>query len=336
MICSARQQSPRPTQSATTATKCGGPYHWQGIRWQGVYAGPGIFIKLSALHPRYSRAQSDRLIRQLLTRVKQLALVAKQYDFGLNIDAEEADRLEVSLDLLDDLSLDNELSGRDGLGFVVQVYGKRCPFVLHYIINLARRAGRRMMVRLVKGAYWGAEINRAQLDGLEGFPVYTRKVYTDVAYVACAPKLLAADDAVFPQFATHNAQTLAAIYHPASPISSAACLNGANSSFVNRISDPAVSIDDLVTDPVDLVEAMPVVGMPHDQTSLPSALYGKDRTNSSGIDLSNEAVLADLSLTLADCVAMRWYAVPELVDGSDTGATRPITNRRITLVSSVS
>ncbi|MGO7208352.1 proline dehydrogenase family protein, partial [Rhizobium ruizarguesonis] len=103
------------------------------------------------------------------------------------------------------------------LGFVVQAYGKRCPFVLDYIIDLARRSGRRIMVRLVKGAYWDAEIKRAQLDGLDDYPVYTRKIYTDVAYVACARKLLDAPDAVFPQFATHNAQTLATIYRLAGP-----------------------------------------------------------------------------------------------------------------------
>ncbi len=234
---------------------------------------------------------------ELLPRVKALAVLAKSYDIGLNIDAEEADRLELSLDLLEALSFDEGLKGWNGLGFVVQAYGKRCPFVLDWIVDLARRAGRRIMVRLVKGAYWDAEIKRAQVDGLPGFPVYTRKVHTDVAYVACAKKLLAALDAVFPQFATHNAQTLAAIYHLAGPgftpdAYEFQCLhgmgeplydevvgkgkldrpariyapvgthetllaylvrrlleNGANSSFVNRISDPKVSVESLIADP---------------------------------------------------------------------------------------
>ncbi|PZU80242.1 MAG: trifunctional transcriptional regulator/proline dehydrogenase/L-glutamate gamma-semialdehyde dehydrogenase [Sphingomonas sp.] len=182
---------------------------------RGVYEGPGISIKLSALHPRYARAQADRVMAELLPRVKALALLARQYDIGLNIDAEEADRLELSLDLLESLALDPELKGWAGLGFVVQAYGKRCPFVIDWIVDLARRAGRRIMVRLVKGAYWDAEIKRAQVDGLPDFPVYTRKVHTDVAYIACARRLLAAEDAVFPQFATHNAQTLATIHHMA-------------------------------------------------------------------------------------------------------------------------
>ncbi|NNH31888.1 bifunctional proline dehydrogenase/L-glutamate gamma-semialdehyde dehydrogenase PutA, partial [Rhizobium sp. SEMIA 4085] len=341
---------------------------------RGIYEGPGISIKLSALHPRYARAQADRVMGELLPRVKQLALLAKKYEIGLNIDAEEADRLELSLDLLEELSLDQDLSGWNGLGFVVQAYGKRSPFVLDYIIDLARRSGRRMMVRLVKGAYWDAEIKRAQLDGLEDFPVFTRKVHTDVSYIACARKLLAAVDLVFPQFATHNAQTLAMIYHLAGPEFQVGkyefqCLhgmgeplydevvgkaklnrpcriyapvgthetllaylvrrlleNGANSSFVNRISDPNISVDELVADPVDVVEAMPVVGMPHDQIALPAALFGKDRLNSKGIDLSNEAALSELSANLAATLSRYFHAMPLLADGSQDGETRPIAN----------
>lgn len=182
---------------------------------RGVYAGPGISIKLSALHPRYSRAQAMRVMDELLPRVKALAVLARGYDIGFNIDAEEADRLELSLDLLESLALDADLAAWDGLGFVVQGYGKRCPFVIDWIVDLAQRARRRIMVRLVKGAYWDAEIKRAQVDGLAGFPVYTRKVHTDVAYIACAKRLLDARASVFPQFATHNAQTLATIYNMA-------------------------------------------------------------------------------------------------------------------------
>ncbi|MDB5528328.1 MAG: proline dehydrogenase (proline oxidase) / delta-pyrroline-5-carboxylate dehydrogenase [Devosia sp.] len=179
---------------------------------RGVYEGPGISIKLSALHPRYGRSQYSRVIGELLPRVIELALLAKSYDIGLNIDAEEADRLDISLDILEALCAVPQLAGWQGIGFVVQAYSKRCPSVLDFLIDLARRSGHRIMVRLVKGAYWDSEIKRAQLDGLDGFPVYTRKVYTDVAYIACAQKLLAATDAVYPQFATHNAQTMATIY----------------------------------------------------------------------------------------------------------------------------
>ncbi|TXI20747.1 MAG: trifunctional transcriptional regulator/proline dehydrogenase/L-glutamate gamma-semialdehyde dehydrogenase, partial [Ottowia sp.] len=180
---------------------------------RGIFEGPGISIKLSALHPRYSRAQYDRVMGELLPRVLHLAELAKQYDIGMNIDAEEADRLELSLDLMEALCAAPSLRGWSGIGFVVQAYQKRCPHVIEYLIDLARRSRRRLMIRLVKGAYWDSEIKRAQLDGLAGYPVYTRKVHTDISYIACARKLLAATDAVFPQFATHNAQTLATIYH---------------------------------------------------------------------------------------------------------------------------
>ncbi|WP_028355835.1 trifunctional transcriptional regulator/proline dehydrogenase/L-glutamate gamma-semialdehyde dehydrogenase [Bordetella petrii] len=180
---------------------------------RGIYEGPGISIKLSALHPTYARAQRERVMEELLPRVKALAVLARSYDVGLNIDAEEADRLEISLDLLESLCFEPELEGWNGIGFVVQAYQKRAPFVIDYVIDLARRSRHRVMVRLVKGAYWDSEIKQAQLEGLEGYPVYTRKVYTDVAYLACARKLLGAPEAVYPQFATHNAYTLAAVYH---------------------------------------------------------------------------------------------------------------------------
>ncbi|MBF5005701.1 trifunctional transcriptional regulator/proline dehydrogenase/L-glutamate gamma-semialdehyde dehydrogenase [Diaphorobacter caeni] len=184
---------------------------------RGVYEGPGISIKLSALHPRYSRAQHQRVMDELYPRVLKLANLARQHDIGLNIDAEEADRLEISLDLLERLCHEPSLKGFKGIGFVIQAYQKRCPFVIDFVIDLARRTHHRLMVRLVKGAYWDSEIKRAQVDGLADYPVYTRKSHTDVSYIACARKLLAAPDAIYPQFATHNAQTLATLYTLADP-----------------------------------------------------------------------------------------------------------------------
>src|SRR5476651_51614 len=184
---------------------------------RGVQEGPGISVKLSALHPRYSRAQMERVQAELYPRLKTLAVLARSFDIGLNIDAEEADRLEISLDLLEQLCFEPELAEWHGIGFVVQAYQKRCSFVIDWLIDLARRSGHRLMVRLVKGAYWDGEIKRAQVDGLDGFPVFTRKIHTDVSYVACARKLLSAPDAVYPQFATHNALTLATIHEMAGP-----------------------------------------------------------------------------------------------------------------------
>ena len=178
---------------------------------RGVRDGPGISLKLSALHPRYVRAQRKRVLAQLLPRVTDLAQLARHYDIGFNIDTEEADRLDLSLDVLAALAADRSLSGWDGLGFVVQTYQKRARPLVDWIVALARATDRKLMVRLVKGAYWDTEIKRAQVDGLADYPVFTRKVHTDVAYLACARALLAAGDAVYPQFATHNAFTIAAV-----------------------------------------------------------------------------------------------------------------------------
>ncbi|AVO54427.1 trifunctional transcriptional regulator/proline dehydrogenase/L-glutamate gamma-semialdehyde dehydrogenase [Ectopseudomonas mendocina] len=180
---------------------------------RGIYEGPGISIKLSALHPRYSRAQYDRVMEELYPILLSLTQLAKQYDIGINIDAEEADRLELSLDLLERMCFEPSLAGWNGIGFVIQAYQKRCPYAIDYVIDLAKRSRHRLMIRLVKGAYWDSEIKMAQVNGLEGYPVYTRKPYTDVSYIACARKLLAAPEAIYPQFATHNAHSLSAIYH---------------------------------------------------------------------------------------------------------------------------
>ena len=214
---------------------------------RGIFEGPGISIKLSALHPRYSRAQYDRVMAELLPRVLHLAELAKQYDIGMNIDAEEADRLELSLDLMEALCAAPSLRGWSGIGFVVQAYQKRCPQVIEYLIDLARRSRRRLMIRLVKGAYWDSEIKRAQLDGLAGYPVYTRKVYTDVSYLACARKLLEAPDAIYPQFATHNAQTLASIYQLAASVGGSyysgqyefQCLHGMGEPLYAQVTGPS-------------------------------------------------------------------------------------------------
>ncbi|APW40757.1 trifunctional transcriptional regulator/proline dehydrogenase/L-glutamate gamma-semialdehyde dehydrogenase [Rhodoferax koreense] len=214
---------------------------------RGVYEGPGISIKLSALHPRYSRAQHARVMAELYPTLRDLTLLAHRYDIGLNIDAEEADRLELSLDLLEKLCFEPGLAGWNGIGFVIQGYQKRCPFVIDFVVDLARRSGHRLMVRLVKGAYWDSEIKRAQIDGLAGYPVYTRKAYTDVSYLACAKKLLAAPDAVYPQFATHNAHTLSAIYHMADPASyqpgqyEFQCLHGMGEPLYEQVVGPVAA-----------------------------------------------------------------------------------------------
>ncbi|WP_097485899.1 trifunctional transcriptional regulator/proline dehydrogenase/L-glutamate gamma-semialdehyde dehydrogenase [Escherichia coli] len=348
---------------------------------RGIYEGPGISIKLSALHPRYSRAQYDRVMEELYPRLKSLTLLARQYDIGINIDAEEADRLEISLDLLEKLCFEPELAGWNGIGFVIQAYQKRCPLVIDYLIDLATRSRRRLMIRLVKGAYWDSEIKRAQMDGLEGYPVYTRKVYTDVSYLACAKKLLAVPNLIYPQFATHNAHTLAAIYQLAgqnyypgqyefqclhgmgeplyeqvtgkvadgklnrpcriyAPVGTHETLlaylvrrlleNGANTSFVNRIADTSLPLDELVADPVTAVEKLAQqegqTGLPHPKIPLPRDLYGHGRDNSAGLDLANEHRLASLSSALLNSALQKWQALPMLEQPVAAGEMSPVIN----------
>ena len=172
---------------------------------------PGISIKLSALHPRYEMAQRERILSELSPVLLELARHARRVGIGLTIDAEEVDRLDLSLDLFETLALAPDLAGWDGIGLAVQAYQKRALAVIEWLADLARCSGRRLMIRLVKGAYWDSEIKRAQERGLDGYPVYTRKAATDVSYLACARRLLAFGPVFYPQFATHNAQTVAAI-----------------------------------------------------------------------------------------------------------------------------
>ncbi|MEI2264043.1 trifunctional transcriptional regulator/proline dehydrogenase/L-glutamate gamma-semialdehyde dehydrogenase [Erwinia sp. CGal63] len=349
---------------------------------RGIYEGPGISIKLSALHPRYSRAQYERVMNELYPILKSLTLLARSYDIGINIDAEEADRLELSLDLLEKLCFEPELEGWNGIGFVIQAYQKRCPFVIDALIDMAQRSRRRLMIRLVKGAYWDSEIKRAQMDGLEGYPVFTRKVYTDVSYLACARKLLAVPNLIYPQFATHNAHTLAVIYQMAgnnyypgqyefqclhgmgeplyeqvvgkvadgklnrpcriyAPVGTHETLlaylvrrlleNGANTSFVNRIADNTLQIEDLVADPIEEIEKLArqegAVGLPHPKIPLPRDLYGDKRQNSAGLDLANEHRLASLSSALLNSAIQPWHAAP-VIDGETaaSGEQLPVLN----------
>jgi RHH-type proline utilization regulon transcriptional repressor/proline dehydrogenase/delta 1-pyrroline-5-carboxylate dehydrogenase len=339
---------------------------------RGIYEGPGISIKLSALHPRYSRAQVERVQGELYPRLKTLAVLARQYDIGLNIDAEEADRLEISLDQLERLCFEPELAGWNGIGFVVQAYQKRAPLVIDWLVDLGRRNRRRLMVRLVKGAYWDSEIKRAQVDGLSDFPVFTRRIHTDVCYLACAHKLLAAPDAVFPQFATHNALTLATLHTMAgenfyggqyefqclhgmgeplyeevvgphklnrpcriyAPVGTHETLlaylvrrlleNGANTSFVNQIANPEITLDMLLGDPVERARALEPVGAPHPRIALPGELFGPARRNSRGLDLANEQVLGGLAARLQQAKPLA--AVPLLADGPRSAGARDVIN----------
>jgi RHH-type proline utilization regulon transcriptional repressor/proline dehydrogenase/delta 1-pyrroline-5-carboxylate dehydrogenase len=172
---------------------------------------PGISVKLSALHPRYEAISRERVLRELSPRVLELARRAKAFDLNFTVDAEEADRLELSLDVIAAVLADPSLAGWDGFGLAVQAYQKRAPQVIEWIAAVAEALDRRLMVRLVKGAYWDSEIKRAQERGLANYPVFTRKAMTDLCYLACVKSLLAARPRLFPQIATHNALTVASV-----------------------------------------------------------------------------------------------------------------------------
>ncbi|MFX0543069.1 bifunctional proline dehydrogenase/L-glutamate gamma-semialdehyde dehydrogenase PutA [Roseovarius sp. S4756] len=183
----------------------------QACTHDDIRKNPGISVKLSALHPRYEVAQREQVMDILVPRLRSLALLAKSAGMGLNIDAEEADRLALSLDVIETVMAEPALAGWDGFGVVVQAYGQRAGHVLDFLYDLAQRLDRRIMVRLVKGAYWDTEIKQAQVEGIDGFPVFTSKAATDVSYIANARKLLSMTDRIYPQFATHNAHTVAAV-----------------------------------------------------------------------------------------------------------------------------
>ncbi len=198
--------------------------------------GPGISIKLSALHPRYEVAKKNRVMQEMLPVVKALCLKAKQYNLGLNIDAEESDRLALSLELFDALAHDPDLKDWPGLGLAVQAYQKCALQVIDHLEALSAKTHRQFMVRLVKGAYWDYEIKLSQQLGLTGFPVFTRKEHTDISYIACAQKLLNNPKAFYPQFATHNARTIATIMHMAQDrVFEFQCLHGMTEGLYEQI-----------------------------------------------------------------------------------------------------
>lgn len=299
---------------------------------RGVIDGNGISVKLSAIHPRYERAKRGRVLEELLPKLKALFMLAKEYNIGLNIDAEEARRLQLSLELIKGIISDKDLQGFDGIGVVVQAYQKRCPFVIEYLAHLAKKHQKRIMVRLVKGAYWDSEIKWAQVDGMDGYPVYTQKVHTDVSYLACAKRLLAHQDVIYPQFATHNAQTLASVIEMAGTAQyEFQCLHGMGEALydqvvgderrvriyapvgthktllaylVRRLLENGANssfVNQIVDEniAIDALAISPVEqlahthALPNVRIPHPLALY-PERKNSQGIDLSSEITLQKL------------------------------------------
>jgi len=335
-----------------------------------LFARAGVSVKLSALHPRFEFSQGDRVMAELTPRLLDLARRAKENGIGLTVDSEEADRLEPTLDVIAVALRDPSLDGWDGLGYAVQAYQKRALAVIDWLAALAARYRRRLPLRLVKGAYWDSEIKRGQERGLVGYPVYTRKPSTDVSYIACVRKILAAPDAFYPQFATHNAHTLATVVELAgpdrayefqrlhgmgealynevvgperlgipcrvyAPVGSHEELlpylvrrlleNGANTSFVNRIVDEKLPIETIVSDPATVVRALP--DKPHPRIPLPIDLYGEERRNARGIDLSDPDALEPLAADMRAALARPLDAGP-IVGGValESGPARTLTD----------
>jgi RHH-type proline utilization regulon transcriptional repressor/proline dehydrogenase/delta 1-pyrroline-5-carboxylate dehydrogenase len=329
----------------------------KAAKGKGPIASPGISIKLSALHPRYEFAQRNRVMDELVPRIVALGEAAKKVDIGFTIDAEEAERLDLSLDVIEAVSADPKLAGWGGFGLAIQGYQKRCLPLVDWLADMARRHKRRLMVRLVKGAYWDSEIKNSQERGLPGYPVFTRKASTDVSYLACAQRLLASPDAFFPQFATHNAHTLSAVIEMAggeaaardklefqrlhgmgeplyeqvvpketmgiaariyAPVGSHEDLlaylvrrlleNGANTSFVNRIVDEKAPLDEIVADPIAKVRRLSQ--KPHPHIPLPVDIFGAERKNAKGFDLTDLDVLVPLQREIEAAAAREWRTSP--------------------------
>lgn len=322
----------------------------------GFRVSPGISVKLTALHPRFEFAHAAQAVAAVVPVVRELALKASQADVHFTIDAEEADRLELQLDVFEALLADDSLfaNGWSGFGIAIQAYQKRAVPLCDWVAQAARAHGRKIMVRLVKGAYWDTEIKAAQVGGLRDYPVFTRKLTTDVSYLACARKLFDASDVIYPAFATHNANTIgqvkalaqgrefefqrlhgmgeelydelarldAAIGDAPTPVRIYAPVgshkellaylvrrlleNGANSSFVNRIADEQVSLGELVRDPVAELAVLEPKRNP--KIVLPRDIFGPERHNSAGVDLSDPLVREPLLKRLRKLESRKWHA----------------------------
>ncbi|MFN3808222.1 bifunctional proline dehydrogenase/L-glutamate gamma-semialdehyde dehydrogenase PutA [Asticcacaulis sp.] len=321
--------------------------------------GHSISIKLSALHPRYEVANKETCVPQLIEMIRHLAAKAAGYNMDLTIDAEETERLMISLDIIEGVLRDPALSGWDGLGMAAQAYGKRARPLIGWAQAIGQATSHRLKVRLVKGAYWDSEIKRAQVEGLSDYPLFTRKPATDVSYLACATDMLDASH-IWPAFASHNALTVATIMEWAgerrdfefqrlhgmgeglherlvrelgyscrtyAPVGGHKELlaylvrrlleNGANSSFVHQLADPTVNEETLLSDPAAHIAA--VKGRPHPAIPLPAGLF-PGRTNSQGLDLSDQATL-DATLSALATVGANSHAPTALVSGQAVSGT---------------
>jgi len=307
-----------------------------------IRSSPGISVKLSALHPRYEYSHRHEVMQSLVPRVLELARQAAGANIGLNIDAEEQDRLDLSLDIIDVLLANAELAGWDGLGVVVQAYGKRALPVIEALYTMAERHDKKIMIRLVKGAYWDSEVKLAQELGVNTFPVYTRKINTDVSYMACAQQLMDKRDRLYPQFATHNAHTGESLHTIVRNTHGARCRvyapvgahrdllaylvrrlleNGANSSFVNQIVDETIPSKDITVDPVQKVQSLGKA-IANPAIRLPGELFSPKRNNSKGYRLNEPASIQPLLDSREAWTNHQWSARP-MIAGHDHSEAQP-------------
>ncbi|SFA85212.1 L-proline dehydrogenase /delta-1-pyrroline-5-carboxylate dehydrogenase [Poseidonocella pacifica] len=322
---------------------------------------PGISVKLSALHPRYELAKREDVLDVLVPRLSSLTRAAAAAGMGLNIDAEEAARLALSLEVIDAVLADPKLQGWDGFGVVVQAYGPRAGATIDFLYQLAQRLDRRLMVRLVKGAYWDTEIKKAQVKGIDGFPVFTSKATTDVSYIANARKLLGMTDRIYPQFATHNAHTVAAVLHMADDLDTFEFqrLHGMGETLHDivvkregtrcRIYAPVGAHKDLlaylvrrllenganssfvnqIVDenvPPETVAQDPFGSIAETTITTGNDLFQPERANSQGIDLDHEPSLRDILLRRDTFADTTWNAAPILAGDATPEASRPVEN----------
>ncbi|MBT8068479.1 MAG: bifunctional proline dehydrogenase/L-glutamate gamma-semialdehyde dehydrogenase PutA [Gammaproteobacteria bacterium] len=335
-----------------------------------VFSAPGISVKLSALHPRYEFTHEQRVMDELVPAVLELAKHAKEVGIGLTIDSEEAHRLELWLDIFERVYRDKALDGWHGFGLAVQTYQRRSRDMMRFIDDVATDVGRRIPVRLVKGAYWDSEIKWAQENGISSYPVFTRKSHSDVSYLACARAALAAGENIYAQFATHNAHTLASVLHYAgerrdyefqrlhgmgeelyaevvdpekhdrpcrvyAPVGNHEDLlpylvrrlleNGSNTSFVNKIIDESIDVQDIIADPLSVAAQHDC--RPHELIPRPIDIFKPERDNSHGFNLADRNVtrklLSDMEAAGAKTITAKPIVGGKEMSGSEAPSVNP-------------
>ena len=330
------------------------------------FTAASISVKLSALHPRFEFSQRERVMKELVPKVLLIIQHARNAGISITIDAEEAERLDITLDVFEAVFTDASLGDWQGLGLAVQAYQKRALPVIKWLAELAKNKQQRIILRLVKGAYWDSEIKFAQEQGLDGYPVFTRKVSTDLSYLACVKQIIASSEYFYPQFATHNAYTVAmvqtlmkpgqdyefqrlrgmgeAIYNEVkkadpsikcrvyAPVGNHKDLlpylvrrlleNGANTSFVNRIENEKIPVDELIEEPLESIKSL--TSIPHPSIFLPRHMFKNSRLNSQGINFSDTTRLQNLDNAFIEMSKREWNAAPLIKGEARSGELKTI------------